>query len=242
MVSEEYLDFLIEKLKLLKETQIQNLELASETIANACVEGGQVYIFGSGHSHMIAEEIYLRAGGLALVKAILPAELMLHEMPNKSTQIERLEGYSKPMLELHKPTNKDVLIVISNSGRNNVPVEMCMAGKDLGMKVIAITSMKHSSSEDSRHESGLRMYEIADIVIDNLTPKGDAEFMVANLDTPTGATSSFTGIAIIQTVITSAIEKMIQKGYQPPVFKSSNVDGGDTHNNELFDKYYGFWK
>ena len=242
MVSETYLDFLIEKLQRLKETQIEKIELASEAIAIACSEGGQVYIFGSGHSHMIAEEIYLRAGGLALVKAILPGELMLHEMPNKSTQIERLEGYSKPMLELHKPTNKDILIVISNSGRNNVPVEMCMAGKELGMKVIAITSMEHSSAENSRHKSGLRMFEIADIVIDNLTPKGDAEFKVANLDTPTGSTSSLTGIAIIQTVMTSAIEKMIQKNYQPPVFKSSNVDGGDIHNNELFDKYYGFWK
>ena len=242
MVSESYLDFLIDKLKKLKETQINKIELASEAIASACAEGGQIYIFGTGHSHMIAEEIYLRAGGLAIVKAILPGELMLHDMPNKSTQLERLEGYSKPMLDLYKPTEKDILIVISNSGRNNVPIEMCMAGKELGMKVIAITSMEHSSAESSRHKSGLRMFEIADIVIDNLTPKGDAEFKVANLETPTGSSSSITGIAIIQTVITSAIEKMIQKNYQPPVFQSSNVDGGDVHNNELFDKYYGYWK
>ncbi|MEG1301253.1 MAG: SIS domain-containing protein [Erysipelotrichaceae bacterium] len=241
-VAKDYLKYVAKILDETIETQDKPIEQAAEYVSESCANGGRFYVFGSGHSHMVAEEIYIRAGGLAFVKAILPPELMLHEMPNKSTYLERLDGYSKAMLNLYKVEAKDTIMIISNSGRNAVPVEMAIEAKKIGAKVIAMTSMKHSTQTTSRHISGKKMYEVADVVLDNGAAKGDAAFCIEGLDTPTGPTSDSIGIALAQALIASSIDKLIKKGINPPVFKSSNVDGADEYNNELFDKYYGYWK
>ena len=239
---DKYLEFIVEKVKEVKETQRDNIEKAAGLVAESCKAGGRFYVFGSGHSHMVAEDIYIRAGGLAYVRAILPPELMLHQMPNKSTYIERLEGYSESILRLYKVGSSDTLMVVSNSGRNNVPVEMCLAAKKVGAKVIALTSLKHAKSAASRHKSGKSIHDIADVVIDNLAEAGDAAFYVDGFDTPIGPTSDFTGTAIAQALIISVIENLVGSGIEPPVFKSSNVDGADEYNDNLFDKYYGYRK
>lgn len=224
------------------DSETKNIEKAAEIIADSCERGGRFYVFGSGHSHMIAEEIYIRAGGLAYVKAILPPELMLHEMPNKSTYLERLNGYSKSILSLYKVDSKDTILVVSNSGRNKVPVEMCLEAKKIGCKVIAMTSLEHASQSTSRHESGLLIHQIADVTLDNHAPKGDAGFYLNGLDSPVGPTSDFIGIILAQNLIATTISKLIQRGVKTPVFKSSNIDGADEYNNLLFDQYYGYWK
>lgn len=242
MITNKYLDFVMSKLEEVKEKEIQNIENAADLIVESCKKDGRFYVFGSGHSHMIAEEIYIRAGGLAYVKGILPPELMLHEMPNKSTYLERIDGYASSILDLYKIDENDTLMVISNSGRNNVPVEMCLYAKEKGASVIALTSLKHSTQVSSRHKSGKNIYEIADVVIDNCAEKGDAAFYIEGFDTPTGPTSDAIGTAIAQAIIVTVIDKLVRQGIKPPVFMSSNVDGADEYNDELFDKYYGYWK
>ena len=230
------------KLQEILEHEMPNIQKAADFVTESCKNGGKFYVFGSGHSHMVAEELYLRAGGLALVHGILPPELMLHEMPNKSTYLERVEGYSQALVQLYRVEEKDTVMVISNSGRNAVPVEMCLAAKAKGAKVIAMTSMKHSSGCTSRHSSGKKMYEIADVTIDNCADPGDAGFPIEGLNSTIGPTSSVTGITIAQALVCQVVDNLVKAGIEPPVFKSSNVDGGDEHNNRMFDKYYGYWK
>ena len=230
------------KLQQVLEHELPNIKIAADYVTESCKNGGKFYVFGSGHSHMIAEELYLRAGGLALVHGILPPELMLHEMPNKSTYLERVEGYSQALVELYRVEAGDTVMVISNSGRNAVPVEMCLAAKAKGAKVIAMTSMQHSANCTSRHSSGKKMYEIADVTIDNWGEPGDAAFPIEGLDSTIGPTSSITGITIAQALVCQVVDNLVKEGIEPPVFKSSNVDGGDEHNNRMFDKYYGYWK
>ena len=230
------------KLQEILEHEMPNIQKAADFVTESCKNGGKFYVFGSGHSHMVAEELYLRAGGLALVHGILPPELMLHEMPNKSTYLERVEGYSQALVELYRVEEKDTVMVISNSGRNAVPVEMCLAAKAKGAKVIAMTSMKLSSGCTSRHSSGKKMYEIADVTIDNCADPGDAGFPIEGLNSTIGPTSSVTGITIAQALVCQVVDNLVKAGIEPPVFKSSNVDGGDEHNNRMFDKYYGYWK
>lgn len=238
----KYFKFVEKIFNKVEETQQENIEQAAQLVAKTCEINGRFYVFGSGHSHMIAEEIYIRAGGLAFVKGILPPELMLHQMPNKSTYLERIDGYSESLLHLYKIDERDTILIISNSGRNNVPIEMALEAKKKGAKVIAMTSLDHSKHETSRHKSGKKLYEIADVVIDNCAKKGDAAYFVEGFDIPTGPTSDATGIVIANTLIVRVIDLLVSKGIKPPVFKSSNIDGSDKYNDELFNKYYGYWK
>ena len=237
-----FFDHAQKKLQQVLEHEMPNIQTAANFVTESCKQGGKFYVFGSGHSHMIAEELYLRAGGLCLVHGILPPELMLHEMPNKSTYLERVEGYSQALVELHRVEAKDTIMVISNSGRNPVPVEMCLAAKAKGARVIAMTSLQHASSCTSRHSSGKMMHEVADVTIDNWGEPGDAAFPIEGLSSCIGPTSSITGITIAQALVCQVVDNLVRAGIEPPVFKSSNADGGDVHNNRMFEKYYGYWK
>ena len=238
-----YFELVQSKLQEVLDRELPNIHKAAALVTESCASGGRFYVFGSGHSHMIAEEIYLRAGGLALVHGILPPELMIHQQPiTKSTYLERVEGYSQALIKLHRVEEKDTILVISNSGRNAVPVEMCLAAKAVGAKVIAMTSLQHSQNCTSRHSSGKKMYEIADVTIDNWGEPGDAAFPIEGLDSCIGPTSSITGITIAQALVCQVVDNLVKAGIEPPVFKSSNVDGGDEHNNRMFDTYYGYWK
>ncbi len=237
-----YIEYLQSKIQEVLDNEIPNIEKAAQLMAESCLKGGRIYVFGSGHSHLIAEEMYIRAGGLAMVHAILPPELMLSSMATKSTMVERLEGYAPALVELYHIDEKDTLMVVSNSGRNAVSVEMCIAAKAKGANVVALTSMKHSSACTSRHSSGKKMYEVADVVIDNRAEKGDAGLTIEGLETKIGPVSDGTGIAIAQALVNEVIERMLQAGVEPPVFCSSNVDGGDEKNAALYEKYYGYWK
>ena len=240
--SVQYFELVQSKIQEILEQELPAIQKAAEFVTETCKQGGRFYVFGSGHSHMIAEELFQRAGGLALVHAILPLELMLQEISRKSTYLERLEGYSAGLVELYKVEAKDTIMVISNSGRNPVPLEMCLAAKAKGAKVIALTSMKHSTDCVSRHSSGKKMYEVADVVIDNHADKGDASLPVDGLPTNIGPTSTVGGIVIAQALISQVVDNLVKAGIEPPVFRSSNVDGGDAYNDELFEKYYGYWK
>lgn len=240
--TQRFFDHLQHNLQEVLDHEQDNIREAARLVAESFKKSGKFYAFGSGHSHMIAEELYLRAGGLAWVHAILPPELMLHQMPTKSTFLERQEGYAKGLVELYHLEEKDTILVVSNSGRNAVPVEMCLESKKVGASVIALTSMKHSSTCTSRHSSGKRMFEIADVTIDNHGEKGDASFYVEGLPYPVGPTSDAVGIAIVQALVCEIVELLAKEGIQPPVFISSNVDGGDETNQHLYDTYYGYWK
>ena len=241
-IATRYFEYLQSKLQEILENELPNIEKAAQLMTESCLKGGRIYVFGSGHSHLIAEEMFIRVGGLAMVHAILPPELMLSSMATKSTMVERLEGYAPALVELYHIDEKDTLMVVSNSGRNAVSVEMCMAAKAKGASVVALTSMKHSAGCTSRHSSGKKMYELADVVIDNHAEKGDAGLTIEGLETKIGPVSDATGIAIAQALVNEVIERMVKAGVEPPVFCSSNVDGGDEKNAHLYETYYGYWK
>ncbi len=222
--------------------QADAIEKCAEIFAEALESGNTIFLFGTGHSHMLAEELFYRAGGLVKLQPVLETALMLHESASKSTEIERLEGYAKILFDSYKMKKDDVIVIISNSGRNGIPVDMALLAKEKELKVIALTNIEHSSESPSRHKSGKRLYEIADTVLDNMGCLGDASVYFDELGRKACPTSTSTGAAILHAVVAGCIEKMLSDNITPEVFSSSNVDGGDIINEAFIEKYRGIIK
>ncbi|MFC0626980.1 SIS domain-containing protein [Kribbella deserti] len=199
-------------------SQRLHLEAAGAMVADALGNGHRLWAFGTGHSHLLAEELYERAGGLAEVHAVLEPALMLHEGARKSSALERLPGLAGILLDHHPIAAGDVVVIASNSGRNAVPVEFAAGSRARGAKVIAVTSRAHSASVPSRAPGGRRLYDVADVVIDNCGVPGDAAL---EGDPPYGATSTVTGALIVQAIVCEAISRMTD----PHILRSFNVDG-----------------
>jgi uncharacterized phosphosugar-binding protein len=180
-------------------------------------------VFGTGHSHVIAEELYGRAGGLADVRAVLEPGLMLHEGLLKSSLLERLPGLADVLLQTNEIGAGDVVLIASNSGRNAVPVEFALGAKAKGAKVIALTSLKHGTAVTSRAPGGQRLFEIADVVIDNCGEPGDALIDVPGSPERTGATSTLVGALLVQALTVEIVTKLTDRGQTPNVLRSLNV-------------------
>ena len=221
----------------IRETQCKKLDTAGRMIAKAHMDGHKFFVTGSGHSHMVAEEFYGRAGGLAFPVPIMTTELTLEEHPTKSSYIERLPGYAAILGELYGVSEGDVVLVTSNSGRNAYPVEMAFYAKEHGAKVIAITSVDHSSKTSSRHSSGKKLMDLADIVIDNCGVEGDSSLKLEGMRASVAPTSSMANAFIVQAIVAVCCDEMLKCGQEPPVFISLNSDGNETVNEELFTKY-----
>lgn len=205
--------------------QADNIKRAGLVIAHALREGGIVHTFGSGHSHLIAEEAFFRAGGLVPVNPVLDEGLMFLRGALESTRAEREPGLARRLFENSGARDGDAAIIISNSGRNAAPLEMAMEMKSRGVAVIAITSLQHSQSSPATHLSGKRLFELADVTIDNGAPAGDAAMRIAGLDTPMGPVSTVTGAAIVHSVMIEAARELLRFGIPVPVFRSVNVAG-----------------
>lgn len=215
-----------------------NIEAASKIMSDTLKRDGLIYTFGTGHSHMIAEEVFYRAGGLVPVYAIIEDGVSGNHDVTKSEYTERLEGYAKCIMDYHKPTSNDCMIIISESGRNSVPVEMAMECKARGIPCIAITSKTYSMGQPSRHKSGKRLCEVADIVIDNHTDFGDTCIKLDGLDQPIAPTSNIAANYIIHSLVIETINTLVKEGIDVPVFYSGNLDGAREKNDVMLEKYW----
>jgi uncharacterized phosphosugar-binding protein len=235
----EYAHAMRNILTTIDEQETGKIMQAAEVLATTVAQDGIVYTFGTGHSHVVAEDVAYRAGGLVPVDAILEAALTGHEKVRQSEFMERVEGIAKVIMDYYNPSSKDTLVIISNSGRNAAPIEMAMEAHQRGMKVIAITSLAHSQGTKSRHTSGKKLYELADVIIDNHCIKGDAMITLKDLPMPVGAGSGIAGLFILHTIIVQTIQTLLDRGVKPPVFMSGNLDGSDLVNIPLRDRYKG---
>ena len=151
--------------------------------------------------------------------------------------VEREEGLAESIYEEYNVKEKDVMVIISNSGRNGVVVDMALLCKERGVKVIALTNLEHTNAGASRHKSGKRLCEIADVVLDNCGCVGDACIEIDGLDGKICATSTVAGAMILNSVVARGVELCAEKGFYPEHFCSANVDGGDEINNLLIEIY-----
>lgn len=213
-----------------------NIETAAFWMAESIANQGVVHLFGSGHSHMVAEEPFHRAGSLMPLNPILDANLTFFGMVN-ATMLERTSGYAKVVIGGQDIREGEIVIVISNSGVNPVPIEAVLEAKARGARTIAITSDQHYAAAPSRHESGKRLAEIADLTIDTRIPAGDALVRIREIAAPVGGASSVIGVAIINALVVETADRLRQMGVNPPVIPTMNLPGGDERMEELVKAY-----
>lgn len=233
---DRYLELALQQIHAAADSQRGAIDAAAGLVADALIAGRFLYAFGTGHSHMLAEEPFYRAGGLARACAILDPPLMLHEGAAASSQREQQTGYAAQVLDRYPLTAGDVLVIASNSGRNAVPVEMAITARQRGIRTIAITSLNHSRAFPSRHPSGKRLFELADLVLDNTGVPGDAALELPGLPRKVGPTSTVVGALLLNAMVVRAIELALSRGHTPEVYASSNADVPGW-NEALIAKY-----
>ena len=217
----------------------ENIRQAVELISQTIQEKRSVFIFGASHAGILAQEMYYRAGGLALFNPIFAEELMLNVEPILHTsRMEQFPGYGTILAKRVPAKPGDVVIVHSVSGRNPVALDLVMELQKLPVKVIAITNVAYSSATSSRHPSGKRLFELSDIVIDNHGPVGDAACTLEGLEQKVGATSTIIGSILLHQIEVDVVAKLVEAGISNvPVFYSANLDGGFEKNQNVIAGY-----
>ncbi len=226
-----------------KQAEEQEKEMAQlvDWMTQAVRSRRRIFVFGSGHAGLLAAELFYRTGGLALICPIFVPGTMVHHRPVTATsQAERVEGYSPVWLDAADPRPEELLVAISVSGRNPAAVDMALDAQKRGLRVVGVTSVSYSQEVSSRHSSGLRLFEVADLVVDIGGPVGDAVVDIPNHPGRVGPSSTVVGAALLNAAVCQVVHSISEEGQQPPVFMSANVPGGDEHNQKLLEQYRDF--
>lgn len=222
------------------EAQILNDESeAIEAVANKMAvtlkNKKQIYLFGCGHSHILVEEAFYRAGGLVPVIPVFDTALMLHDGAVKSSHLEKMEEYGKLVFERINIQKEDMIFIFSNSGINGCPVEIALRSHEKGAVVVAFTSKEYVNREKSRHSSGKYLIDFADYIIDTHVPHGDALVEVNENRIAPGSTIS--GALIWNMLISQLSEEEEKLGIEKEFFVSGNIEGGSEMNQRFIRKY-----
>lgn len=234
---EKYFECIYDRLQTTLDKEKVAMKSAADKVAATIMNDGIIFLFGCGHSHILTEEVFYRAGGLVPLKPIFHEPLMLHEGASRSSEIERKNNYAENFMKGHDIGPRDLFIVLSTSGRNPVPVDVALFAKEKGAEVIGITSYEYSSSNPSRHKSGKHLYDVVDLVIDNHSVKGDAILHHSKVAIPFAPTSTVLGATILNSIFSEAIAIMAESDFEPPIFLSGNLEGSDEHNQKLIKKF-----
>lgn len=239
--AEHYLAVVTETMRRVSDTQRAEVARAADLIVAALDAGGVVHAFGTGHSEAFAMEIAGRAGGLVPTNKIALRDLVLYGGESPSVlgpTLERDPAVARRLYELAPIQPQDIFVLASNSGVNGAMVEFALLVKERGHSLIAVTSRQHSAAVASRHPSGRKLADVADVVLDNGAPYGDAALPLPD-GGATGAVSSITAALLAQQMVVEVVRRLIEAGQRPPVYLSANIPAGDEHNNALEERYAG---
>jgi uncharacterized phosphosugar-binding protein len=236
MLAKKYLDKALDLVARVRETQLAEIERAAELITGAVAAGHTLYAWGGPHSSLPVQDIFWRAGGSALVNQLISPGLSLEQGPVFLTSFyERAEGAGRAYFGQVGAEPGDAIILVSTSGRNAFPIEMAMAAKEAGLTVVGLTSLAYSQAVASRHSTDRKMYELCDVVLDNLAVPGDAVLEDPRLPQKAGPTSGWMGCLILQALMVEVAERLAEKGIEPPIYIALNVEGSADYNRRMDD-------
>ncbi|MGW9643230.1 SIS domain-containing protein [Streptomyces albidoflavus] len=234
-----FLDAAMALLARVREEEAGSIAAAGALLADTAASGGRLFAFGAGHSSLPAQDLVYRAGGLALMNLLAgPGLVGVDVRPaTLGSALERVEGYAAAVLDSSPLRAGDALVIISLSGRNALPVEMAQAARARGVRVIGVTSVAYAEKTTARNPSGTFLKDHCDVVLDNKIAVGDAELSVEGIGAPFAPASTVVTSAVLQAVMASAAGALLERGVEPPMLRSGNVDGGHAWNAEVFATY-----
>ncbi|MFF8284894.1 SIS domain-containing protein [Streptomyces albus] len=237
--ADDFFDAAIALLQQVRDGEGDAVREAGALLADTVAAGGRVFAFGAGHSSLPAQDTVYRAGGLAVMNLLnIPGAVGVDVRPaTLGSALERVPGLAAAALDSSPARAGDLLIVISLSGRNALPVELAMNARALGLKVIGITSLAYSHKTRSRHTTGTFLKDHCDLVVDSRIALGDAELTAEGVGAPFAPASTVVTSALMQAVVAEATCALARKGFEPPMLRSGNVDGGHDWNARVMDAY-----
>ncbi|WP_371579254.1 SIS domain-containing protein [Streptomyces sp. NBC_01314] len=238
-LGERFLDAAIGLLQRVRDEDGEAVAAAGEMIADTVADGGRLFAFGAGHSSLPAQDLVYRAGGLALMNLLaVPGTVGVDVLPaTLGSALERVDGLATAVLDTSPLRAGDLLVVISLSGRNALPVEMAAHARERGVKVIGVTSVAYATQTTSRHSSGTFLKDHCDLVLDSKIAVGDATLTLDTIPAPFAPASTVVTSAILQSVMATAAASLADRGIDPPLLRSGNVDGGLDWNDRVMREY-----
>ncbi|MFJ8107387.1 SIS domain-containing protein [Streptomyces sp. NPDC096132] len=235
----QFFDAAIGLLRRVRDEEAETVRAAGTLLADTVAAGGRLFAFGAGHSSLPAQDLVYRAGGLALMN-LLPAPGLVGVDVRPATlgsALERVDGLASVLLDTSPLRAGDALVIISLSGRNTLPVEMALHARALGVKVIGVTSVAYAAQTKPRNPSGTFLKDHCDVVLDSKIAVGDAELTLDGVPAPFAPASTVVTSALLQAVMATAAGSLADRGIEPPLLRSGNVDGGHDWNRRVFEEY-----
>ncbi|MEW2464511.1 SIS domain-containing protein [Streptomyces sp. NPDC046994] len=234
-----FFDAAIGMLRRVRDEDAEEIAAAGTLVADVVAAGGRLFAFGAGHSSLAAQDLVYRAGGLALMNLLaVPGVVGVDVMPaTLGSALERVDGLAGAVLDSSPLRSGDLLVIISLSGRNALPVEMATNARARGVKVIGVTSVAYASETSSRHVSGTYLKDHSDIVLDSRIAVGDATLTLDAIPAPFAPASTVVTTALLQAVMATAAGVLADRGVEPPLLRSGNVDGGHDWNARVMREY-----
>lgn len=218
--------------------QIENIDKVADLMVDTIANGSNIFVFGPSHAGMFTEEMVYRAGSICVVNPIHAAALLPNARPMIMTSaMERLQGYAEILLDSSPLKEGDLLIIHSVSARLPIVIEFAIKARAKGIKVASVVSMDYANNVTSLDESGKMLNEVSDIVIDNCGEYGDACIKLDGMVNPVAPTSTVSGSFIANSIYIRTCEKLLERGIDPPVYRSGNIDGASDYNNDLVEKH-----
>lgn len=239
---EKYFEVLGDTVNKVLEKNRDSIMKAAELLAKTTMNGGIIYGFGTGHSHLVVDDAFWRAATPANYCALLEASATGNQEITKSYYVENTYGIGKLIVDYHRITPNDCMIIISNSGNNIAPVDAAIRAKEKGIPVIAITAVDYSDYLKTKHKDGVKLKDVADVVLDNCCTIGDAAVEINNFPMKVGSVSTIPNVYLQNSILTQMVELLVEKGFEPDVYYNGHLAFMDEncadHNDKLVDKYF----
>jgi uncharacterized phosphosugar-binding protein len=247
-VTDVYLDNVVDAVRRIKETQREAIEAAGRACARSIANDGLAFTFGTGHGSFAALECFPRTGTPVGFRPIVESAIanFHHVLGDQGAYqyrfLHALEGYGRAILRAHRLDPGDTMVLFSHSGINAVIMDMALGAHEVGMTVVGVTSVPHSSAVPARHSSGKRLFEEADIVIDTAVPLRDASVPVEGLEHPVGPTSTVLATAVAHAMVGETVQELVRLGVEPHVMVNPNTAGKEEANRANDANYEELWR